>query len=322
MRPDPTRRGAVLGGALLLGATGLTAPARAQPKTGPIYDTAGQTSLRAGARFGWATLDLGNGHFTGVNWSARLPMCSSFKWLLAACVLSRVDARAERLEREIAFGPDALLDYAPTTAAALKAQGGRSARLPVSALCEAAVTLSDNAAANLLLAQVGGPHGLTAWLRAHGDDVTRLDRPEPGLNHSPRGEVRDTTTPSAMLGNLKRILYGPDAHGVLTPASRRRLFDWMLACRTGAHRLPAGLSAGWRVAHKTGTFNLGHVDADGDGGNAGDVGVLLPPQGPPVLIAAYVSGSRAPEADVDRFFATLARSTLADVASYRSAARG
>ena len=41
-----------------------------------------------------------------------------------------------------------------------------------------------------------------------------------------------------------------------------------------------------------------------------------------MLIAAYVAGSARPEADVDAFFARLARTTIADVTSYRSAGRG
>ena len=43
-------------------------------------------------------------------------------------------------------------------------------------LCEAAITLSDNTAGNLLLASFGGPAGLTAFARALGDEMTRLDR--------------------------------------------------------------------------------------------------------------------------------------------------
>ena len=53
-------------------------------------------------------------------------------------------------------------------------------------------------AANLLLPMVGGPEGLTAFMRAHGDSVTRLDRNEPALNENAPDDPRDTTTPAAM----------------------------------------------------------------------------------------------------------------------------
>ncbi len=304
-----TRRTTLVAGAALAASPAFAAP---------VYDTAGQTSLGAGARFGWWRLDLGSGARTGVNSTLRLPMCSSFKWLLAACVLWRVDAGRERLDTQVSFGPGDINAYAPTARAALSAAGGGEAQMSVAAMCEAAVELSDNTAADLLLARVGGPAGLTAWLRAHGDGVTRCDRTEPALNLAPLGEVRDTTTAQAMVGNLKRFLYGP----TLQPASRARLMHWMLGCKTGEHRLRAGLAPGWRLAHKTGTNDLGRVTPDGSGGEAGDVGVLIPPRGAPVLIAVYVAGSRRPEADVDAFFAMLARTTIADVTSYRSVRRG
>jgi len=62
----------------------------------------------------------------------------------------------------------------------------------------AAIEHSDNTAANLLLRTVGGPAAVTAYLRALGDPVTRLDRNEPALNEAKPGDVRDTTTPSAL----------------------------------------------------------------------------------------------------------------------------
>ncbi len=55
--------------------------------------------------------------------------------------------------------------------------------MTVAELARAAVTKSDNAAANLLLKEIGGPKGLTRYFRGLDDHVSRLDRTEPGLNH-------------------------------------------------------------------------------------------------------------------------------------------
>jgi beta-lactamase class A len=293
MRPGWTRR-AVLAGTL----AALVPPRRA------AADPAGvPLTLGPGAQYGWAALDLATGRRSAGSPELRLPMCSSFKWLLAACVLAGADAGRLRLDRGLAFGPADLLPHSPVTAAALKAAGGGRAQLPMEALCAAAVTVSDNAAANLLLAAIGGPPALTTWLRATGDGVTRLDRTEPELNRVPRGDPRDTTTAAAMLGNLQRLLFGT----VLQAASRDRLYAWMLACETGTSRLPAGLPPGWRIAHKTGTWTVepGH-DPD-DRAAAGDVGALIPPFGPPILIAAYTAGSERPQEDIEAWFAGVAR---------------
>ena len=264
-------------------------------------------SLGAGAQVGWAWLDLQTGKGASMNPNLRLPLCSSFKWLLAACVLARVDRGREQLDRRLAFGAKDILLNSPTVEDALKAAGGQHMELTIAALCEAVITVSDNAAANALLRQIGGPVGLTAWLRQSGDGVTRLDRIETALNRVPRGDVRDTTTAAAMLGNLQRILYG----STLTPVSRDRLFAWMLACKTGTSRLPAGLPSGWRIAHKTGTWTLEPGHAPLDRAAAGDVGVLIPPSGKPILLAAYTAGSERPQAEIEASFAALARAVVA-----------
>ena len=99
-------------------------------------------------------------------------------------------------------------------------------------LCEAAVVISDNTAANLLLKATGGPQALTAWLRQMGDHQTRLDRFEPELNTAMAGDERDTTTPAAMLGSLQKLLVGP----VLGEAQRNLLLQWLQASRTGGQR--------------------------------------------------------------------------------------
>jgi beta-lactamase class A len=267
----------------------------------------GEVSLGPGAEYGWATCDTRGRLGSAVNPDRRFPMCSSFKWLLAACVLSHVDAGSEHLDRRVAFNAADIQDYAPTAKAALARAGGLRGEMTVDGLCEAAVTLSDNTAANLLLGGIGGPPALTAWLRGHGDAVTRLDRVEPALNRVPPGDQRDTTTPSAMAGDLHRILFGEG----LTAVSRERLMRWLLDCKTGDARLKAGLPTGWRIAHKTGTWSYDPTVTTPQRAASGDVGVLFPPMGEPILIAAYTAGSTRPQAEVDAWFASVSRTVVA-----------
>jgi beta-lactamase class A len=163
------------------------------------------------------------------------------------------------------------------------AEGG----MALGELARAAITVSDNAAANLLLAQVGGPEGLTRFFRQLGDAVTRLDRNEPRLNTNDRNDPRDTTSPRAMAGLMRTVLCGD----VLSRASRDRLIGWMEACETGRRRLRAGLPAGWTVADKTGTAMRGGVN---------DVALATPPGRAPIVIAAYLSDGGDEDADRER----------------------
>jgi beta-lactamase class A len=244
---------------------------------------------RTGGKIGVFAHNLDTGRRLGWRADERFVMCSTFKASLVACVLSRVDRGQEHLDRMIAYSAKDLMQYAPTAKANL-AKGA----MPVAEMCKAAVELSDNTCANLLLASIGGPEALTAFWRATGDAVSRLDHNEPVLNRSPPGDPHDTTTPAAMAGNLRRFVLGR----VLQPASRERLTDWLIGCQTGANRLRAGLPTTWMIGDKTG--NNGK-DA------AGDIAVAWPKPGAPVLIACYTQGGAPTPAALDEVFAGVGR---------------
>jgi len=244
---------------------------------------------RVGGRLGVAALDTGSGRRLDHRGGERFPMCSTFKVLLAGAVLARVDRGSDGLGRALRYTRADLLEYAPITTARV-AEG----RMTLADLCAAAVEVSDNTAANLLLAHLGGPGAVTAFARSLGDPVTRLDRTEPALNTAIPGDPRDTTTPSAMVDTLKHLLLGE----ALRPASRQRLEGWMRGCTTGGTRLRAGLPAGWIVGDKTGTGVRGTVN---------DMAILRPPGRAPILVAAYLTGSTASARDREAALADVGR---------------
>jgi beta-lactamase class A len=226
-----------------------------------------------GGRLGMFALDTSNGRHIARHANERFPMCSTFKLLLVADVLARVDAGQEHLDRRIPYGTADLLAYAPVTSRNVN-QGSMS----VAALCKAAIQWSDNTAANLLLATVGGPPGVTSYVRSLGDSVTRLDRNEPSLNSAIPGDVRDTTTPAAMARDTQAIVLG----NALSAATQKRLTTWMVGTQTGLTSIRAGVPSTWVTADKTGT---------GEHGTHNDVAVLWPPNRSPIVVAAYVTGA-------------------------------
>ena len=225
------------------------------------------------ARLGVAAIDTATGRTLGFDANSRYAMCSTFKMPLAAAILAAEDRGTLRLSDEIAFGEADVLNHAPVIRAHL-----RRGRLPIERLCAAIVQVSDNSAANLLLRRIGGPAGLTSFMRRCGDGVTRLDRYEEELNTNLPGDPRDTTTPSAMLGLMRTLLLG----NVLRPASRAKLSGWMEGATTGLRRIRAGLPPGWRAGDKTG---------NGANGAANDIAIAWPPERPPILIASYIDGA-------------------------------
>ena len=112
-----------------------------------------------------------------------------------------------------------------------------------------------------------------------------------------------------MIGDLQRILF----RNVLTSASRERLMAWLLDCRTGETRLKAGPPPGWRIAQKTGTMNYHPERTGASARRLRRRGRAFPPQGADtIIIAAYTAGSTKPQADVDAWFASVARTVVGD----------
>jgi beta-lactamase class A len=211
-------------------------------------------NFRSGAKLSWRA-------------DERFVMCSTFKASLVAYALSRVDRGQDSLEALISYSATDIQDWHAPVAEANLPKGSLSVR----EMCRASIEESDNTCANLLLFRVGGPSALTAFWRKNGDQVTRLDEPEPFLNRTALGDPRDTTTPAAMARTLRGFVLGR----VLSEPSRTEFTKWLVGCQTGANRLRAGLPTTWVIGDKTG--NNGN-DA------AGDIAVVWPKANFPIIV--------------------------------------
>src|SRR5262245_501682 len=184
-----SRRDFVIGSALLF------SPAFAHAEA---YDRIGEIEKTLGGRIGVSALNTANGGRIRHRGDERFAMCSTFKAALVGAVLARCDHGDLALNQQIKFGESDLLANSPRTTPHLS-----EGALSLETLCAAAIEVSDNTAANLLLSLIGGPAQVTAFFRSLGDNVSRLDRMEPDLNSNLPDDPRDTTTPDEMASNLK-----------------------------------------------------------------------------------------------------------------------
>lgn len=267
-----SRRQAIAGALLAVPAVSTLAASAGAATGGPLEKRLAELEGRHKGRIGVAIHNLATGTRIGHRADERFLMCSTFKALLAAHILARVDRKEETLDRRIVVGKSDLVDWSPVVETRVGGEG-----ISIAELCEAAITLSDNAAANLLLSASGGPKAVTQFLRGFGDDVTRLDRTEPTLNYreTPDDE-RDTTTPAAMAGTLRKLIIGD----VLSRGSKAQLAAWLVMNKTGDTRLRAGFPVDWTTGDKTGT--------NGDRyGNANDVAIAWSPDRGAVVVTAF-----------------------------------
>ena len=247
---------------------------------------------RRGGRLGAAVIDTANGASATHRADERFAMCSTVKFLSAAEALTRVDRGEEELTRRIVVQSGDVVSHSPATAR----RAGQG--MTVGELCEAAITLSDSTAGNLLLGGAGGPAGLTHFARSLGDRVTRVDRPAPAMAATSLDDPRDTTSPRVMAENVRTLLLGD----TLRPASRALLTAWLVANRTGDERIRAGLPPGWRVGDKTGS---------GSGGECNDIAIVWPPGRAPLVLSLYYVKPGASSAVRNAVIAEAARLVVA-----------
>lgn len=274
-----------LGAFSLAGTVAACGPREAAEEPAPPPLDLSDLEARHGGRIGVSALDTAFSRSVSWRGQERFAYCSTFKLFLAAATLERVARGDERLDRVIRVTRADMIPHAPVTGPAV----GRG--LTVETLCRAMVEVSDNPAANIMIREMGGLTAWRAWWPTLGDSSTTISRLEPELNSAEANDPRDTALPDQTVGNLREILLGDR----LTVEHRRLLETWMRASPSGPGRIRAAAPLGWVVGHKTGT---------GGNGATNDIGLLRPPSGRPLLVAAYFT--EAPRATIAQREAVLA----------------
>lgn len=227
------------------------------------------------ARIGIAVIDKES----GMTWSYRgdeaFPINSTHKAYLCAALLEKVDQKKLALSDRTTLSKRDLVTYSPITEKLLPPQTASNAQL-----CEAAVSYSDNTAANKVLETIGGVAGFNGFMRSIGDQKTRLDRKEPELNEGTPGDPRDTTTPVAAVRSLDQIFFSD----VLSQRSKAELKTWMINDKVAADLLRKTMPSGWGIADKTGA---------GGYGSRSIVAVVYPSGKKPLLVSIYITNTKA-----------------------------
>lgn len=222
----------------------------------------------SGGRLGAALLNTASGRVLSYRGDERFPFASTFKLVLTGALLKKSEDNPQLLNKIIRYTQSDLVEWSPRTEKYIE-QG-----MSLGALAAAAIQYSDNTAANLLLHELGGPTGLTAFARSIGDNVFSLDRMEPELNSGLPGDTRDTTSPLAMAHTVQILAFGK----ILQQQSQQQLIAWMEGNTTGAAAIRAGLPKEWRVGDKTGA---------GAYGTTNNVAIIWPSHGQAYILALY-----------------------------------
>lgn len=271
-------------GLCLLPACGRTEPraldaidATSAPEAGVADSEFAALETQFDARLGVYAVDAGTGREIEWRGDESFAYASTIKALAAAALLD--DVGTAGLAKTVEVGASDIIKHSPVT----ETRVGQT--MTLGEICEAALTQSDNAAANFIFAELGGPQALDAQLDELGDAGTTVSRIEPDLNEALPGDLRDTTTPRASANNLREYVFG-DA---LDDEEKATLTDWMKASQTGNTLVRAQLPEDWAVGDKSG---------GGMYGSRGDLAVVWPTDGRPIVISVLSSRDER-EADYD-----------------------
>ncbi|QTE31053.1 class A beta-lactamase [Pengzhenrongella sicca] len=288
-----------LAGLGLTGCAAVTSPAASSSP--PTLSSAEGSAQAAGefanleekydARLGVYALDTAT--WAEVAWrdDERFAYASTVKAMAAAAVLDTVGLAG--LARTVPIDAADIVTYSPVTELHI---GGT---MTLGEIAEAAITVSDNTAANLMFDALGGPASLGAALIELGDETSVVSRAEPDLNEALPGDDRDTTTPRAFAANLDEYLFGDR----LTDPEKSQLEAWLIATQTGDALVRAELPADWIVGDKSGA---------GGYGTRNDLALIRPPERAPIIISVM---SRRAEPDAEYDDALIAEAAAAAIAA-------
>lgn len=275
---------------------------------------------------GITVVDLDTRARIRINADRAYPMMSVFKAPVAAAVLAQVDAGRISLGQDVTINRDDVVGGAAVPSIGARFSG-KQMHFTVDRLLVAAVSDSDNTAVDALMRLVGGGHVVTDFLHVHGIDGMRVDLGEGGvgdifsgiankkaipLNESDQAALarqrrgyqaylhdpRNRATPDAAADFLEKLWSGR----LLSADSTKRLLALMYG-QTTPIRLRAGLPAGVRFADKCGTS----YSLDGQTAAYNDIGIITWPNGHTVIVAAFLTESRADKKARDALFAEIGK---------------
>lgn len=254
---------------------------------------------------------------TGKRLGDLFPQQSVSKTWVAMTVLDLVDQGKLRLDQRVRINPDDLAVFHQPMRDRVIANGGIDET--VLSLLEQAIRASDNTANDSLLRTAGGPQAVRSFIARKNLGAIRFGQGErlmqsmiAGLEwrqeyamgrrfYAARDAVPyaqrkaaldryladpvDGASPEAIVRALGRLAKGE----LLSADSTRLLLDIMARTSSGPNRLKAGVPAGWRFLHKTGT---GQILAPVSTGY-NDIGIMTAPDGTRYAVAVMIGDTTA-----------------------------
>lgn len=269
-------------------------------------------------RTGIAVQRIDGDWITGKRFGEFFPQQSVSKMWVAMTILDQVDSGRLRLDQKVKITMSDLAVFHQPIRERVVANG--AVEETIQSLMEQAITASDNTANDSLLRTAGGPEAVRNFIERKklgkirfGPGERLMQSQIAGLSWQqeysigrrfytarsalPRerrqaaleaylADPVDGAAPEAIANALARLAKGE----LLSPASTRLLLGMMELTKSGPNRLKAGVPAGWRFGHKTGTGQ--ELDPISTGYN--DIGIMTAPDGTRYAVVVMIASTTSP----------------------------
>ncbi|OOF66367.1 class A beta-lactamase [Rodentibacter sp. Ppn85] len=249
----------------------LALPLAAMPKT-EWQQTITQQEQKLKADIGVALLSAEGKVLFEYQGNRAFPLNSTHKAFVCGIALDLSEDNLLSFNYQFPIQSSDIVSYSPITQ--------HKTAMSLTELCSAAVSYSDNTAANLIVKQIGGVKVVSNYFKRQGLTQTRLDRTEPEMNRDNLKKGLDLTTPIEAVQLLHQFIFGD----LLTQASKVRLTQWMLDDQVANDLLRSTLPRDWKIADKTGA---------GSHGSRSIISVFWKPDGTAYLLSIYLTNTQA-----------------------------
>lgn len=263
------------------------------------------------------------------------PQQSVSKTWVALTILDLVDQGKLRLDQKVRITADDLAVFHQPIRERVLAKG--PIEESVQSLLEQSITASDNTANDSLLRTAGGPQMVRSFMARKKLGAVRFGPGERAMQSEIAGlqwkqeysigrrfysarealplaqrkaaldrylaDPVDGASPEAIVRALGKLARGE----LLSPASTRLLLDIMSRTSSGPNRMKAGVPAGWKFVHKTGTGQI--LSPLSTGYN--DIGIMTAPDGTRYAMAVMIGSTTASVPQRMAFMQFVSRSVAA-----------
>jgi beta-lactamase class A len=249
-------------------------------------------------KVGISVLNIKTGERINVNENQRFPMQSVYKFPLAIAVFDQIDKGKLQIDQKMNLSKADLL---PNTHSPLRdTYPAGKADITLREIIERTVAQSDNNGCDYLFKLIGGTKVADKFIKKLGINDINIVGTEAEMHKDVKVQYANYTTPLAMTTLFEKFYKQKS----LSKSSTKELWKILVSTTTAPNRVRGNLPKETIFGHKSGWSG---GDDKGFTEAINDAGILILPDGTPIVISFFISETPVKSVETDKFTAKVSR---------------